>query len=91
MLLLFAADIAVDAVADFSGHHCVSESSHPGSDQDKGPCSHCSCATHNATVVLADSAVPLSVRSDREAFAPSSVVMRLPRFATTIDHPPQLA
>src|SRR5215467_2906124 len=47
----FAGDIIADSIADLQGDHCVSESSQSDPHQEKTPCSHCSCAVHNGTVI----------------------------------------
>jgi len=89
-LLLFVGDIVVDAAADLCGDHCVSQSAQEGSDHEKGPCSHCSCATHNGAVVVTDDNLRLSDCLQVERLLPPNALRRMPKLAVSIDHPPQL-
>src|SRR3954451_22224747 len=90
-LSAFAGDIVADSIADALGEHCVSQTSAPSSQQEKEPCSHCSCAVHNGSIVAStnavDAAAALAVllfRLDFDAPMP-------PGMPKAIDHPPQLA
>jgi hypothetical protein len=90
-LLLFASDIVADAAADLCGDHCISQSSEAGSDHEKAPCSHCSCATHSGSVVVTDCALGISGGQQSEKLFPPAAMGRSPKLAASIDHPPQLA
>jgi hypothetical protein len=90
-LLNFAGDIVADSIADVRGNHCVSETSHSGSQHEKTPCSHCSCAVHVGAVVITNSAVRVSRDFQESVFiliGDESAPRALP---AAIDHPPQLA
>jgi hypothetical protein len=90
-LLNFAGDIVADSLADVRGNHCVSEASHSGSQHEKTPCSHCSCAVHIGAVVITNSVVHVSGDFQASAFFPSSDESAPPALPAAIDHPPQLA
>jgi isocitrate dehydrogenase len=90
-LLNFAGDIVADSIADARGNHCISQSSHSGSQHEKTPCSHCSCAVHVGAVVITNSAVRVSRDFQESVFiliGDESPPRALP---AAIDHPPQLA
>jgi hypothetical protein len=90
-LLNFAGDIVADSIADVRGNHCVSETSHSGSQHEKTPCSHCSCAIHVGAVVITNSTVRVSRDFQESVFiliGDESPPRALP---AAIDHPPQLA
>lgn len=90
-MLLFVGDLAADSIADLAGGHCTPETSQSSPSHEKGPCSHCSCATHIGAVVIAEFAMRLGTQlqaADRlSAFDEATP----PRLAASIDHPPQLA
>jgi hypothetical protein len=90
-LLVFGGDIVVDAIADARGDHCVSQSSQSDSHHEKTPCSHCSCAVHNATVIAANNGVHVSADFQASAFVLTSDQSALAGLPAAIDHPPQLA
>jgi len=90
-LLLFIGDIALDAVADLSQGHCETLASQSVPDHEKSPCSHCLCATHSGTVVVADLAPKLGNDLRPADFLPTADEATPPRLAASIDHPPQLA
>jgi len=90
-MLLFAGDLALDAVADLSHGHCEALASQSVPDHDKSPCSHCLCATHSGAVVVADLAPKLGNDLQPADFLPSVDEGTPPRLAASIDHPPQLA
>ncbi len=90
-LFTFAGDIVADSVGDARGEHCVAQTCPSDSHHDTTPCSHCSCAVHNGTVITTNHAV--IVRDDFKAF---SFVLTgdesaPPGVPGAIDHPPQLA
>jgi hypothetical protein len=90
-LCAFAGDVVADSIADLRGDHCVCQSSQSDSHHEKTPCSHCSCAVHNGTVITSTLTVDIVgafrgsiLFSIGEQFAPSGL-------PAAIDHPPQLA
>jgi hypothetical protein len=90
-LFIFAGDIVADSVVDAQGEHCVAQTCPSHSHHEKTPCSHCSCAVHNGTVIAANNAVLIS--DDFQTFTlvvtgDASAPVRVP---AAIDHPPQLA
>jgi hypothetical protein len=89
--VLFTGDIVADGVSDLRGDHCISQTSETGSHNGAGECSHCSCATHSGTVVVADSGIPLAGAPDSRTLFGLSAFARVPKLAVAIDHPPQLA
>jgi hypothetical protein len=89
-LLLFAGDMAADQIDDLYGIHCDSQSQSLPS-HDKSPCSHCSCATHMGTVVLADFTLRVGADMQLTVCLHGDDQARPPRLADSIDHPPQLA
>jgi hypothetical protein len=87
----FAGDIVADSLADACGEHCISQSSQSNSQDEKAPCSHCSCAVHNGSVLASSNVVQISGALDASAFVLTverSAPDGIPR---AIDHPPQLA
>jgi hypothetical protein len=87
----FAADIVVDSIADLQGDHCVSESSQSDPHHEKTPCSHCSCAVHNGTVIAANSGVHVSDDLQPSALVVAGDASAPVSLPAAIDHPPQLA
>ena len=90
-LFAFAGDIVADSIADARGNHCISQSSEPDSHHEKKPCSHCSCDVHNGAVVIANSAVHVSIAFEPAVFLVTSDESAPARLPASIDHPPQLA
>jgi|SRR5581483_5464995 len=90
-LCAFAGDIVADSIADLRGDHCVSQSSQPDSQHDNAPCTHCSCAVHNGTVVTSTVAVDISVVFLASVFFPLGEQCAPDGLPAAIDHPPQLA
>jgi hypothetical protein len=90
-LFAFAGDIVADSLVDAREGHCVAHACPSDSHSEKTPCSHCSCAVHNGTVIVANNNVP--VNDDFGAFTfvragDASAPISMP---AAIDHPPQLA
>lgn len=90
-LCAFAGDIVADSIADLRGDHCISENSQSDSQHEKEPCSHCSCAVHNGSVIASISAVLVSEASEHSLFVPAIDQFAPPGIPLAIDHPPQLA
>jgi hypothetical protein len=87
----FAGDIVADSIADLRGHHCTSQCSQSEPQHEKAPCSNCSCAVHNGSVIASNNGVHVSADTQPSAFIlitdePAQVGPR-----AAIDHPPQLA
>ncbi|HZR77700.1 MAG TPA: hypothetical protein VFA58_00735 [Chthoniobacterales bacterium] len=89
-LFTFSGDLIVDAFADLRGEHCVSETSHSDSHNDKSPCSHCSCAVHMGAVILSASIVNFAGGLQPSLFFLSGDQSAPAVLPTAIDHPPQL-
>jgi hypothetical protein len=90
-LCAFAGDVVADSIADLRGDHCVCQSSQSDSHHEKTPCSHCSCAVHNGTVITSTVAVDISGAFGASVFLSSSEQSAPDGLPAAIDHPPQLA
>ena len=90
-LFAFGGDIIADSLADLRGDHCVSESSQSDSQHEKAPCSHCSCAVHNGSVIASSDAMQVSGAQDGSRFLPTIEPLAPEGLPPAIDHPPQLA
>jgi hypothetical protein len=91
VLFAFGGDIVADSIVDACGEHCPSQTCPSESHQDKTPCSHCSCAVHNGSVIAANNGVHVSADVHPSVFiliSDESVRVGPP---AAIDHPPQLA
>lgn len=86
-LLAFTGDIVADAVAELRCDHCVSACSH----NEKVPCSHCSCAVHNGSVVASDNSVHIFRPSALSFFIGTEDQSAATGVPVAIDHPPELA
>src|ERR1043166_7773328 len=77
----FAGDIVADSIADLRGDHCTSQTSQSDSHHEKAPCSHCSCAVHNGTVIASSVTVHVNGAFHASVFFPTgeqSAPTRLP-------------
>jgi hypothetical protein len=90
-LLAFAGDIVADSIADLRGDHCISERSPSDSHHEKTPCSHCSCAVHNGTVIASTATVDISDALGVFAFFAATEQSPPSGVSVAIDHPPKLA
>ena len=63
----------------------------PGSQHDKAPCAHCSCALENGTVIASTVSVDISAAFRASVFVSTSEQSAPDGLPTAIDHPPQLA
>ena len=91
VLFAFGGDIVADSIVDARGDHCASGTCPAGSDHEKAPCSHCSCAVHNGSVIAGNNGVHVSADVQPSVFIlirDESVQVGPP---AAIDHPPQLA
>jgi hypothetical protein len=91
VLFAFGGDIVADSIVDALGGHCTAQTCPTDSHQEKTPCSHCSCAIHNGSVIAGNNGVHLSAD-----VRPSTVISIRDESAqvgppAAIDHPPQLA
>ena len=87
----FGGDIVADSIVDARGEHCAAETCPADSSHEKAPCSHCSCAVHNGSVIAANNGVHVSGGVQPSVFiviSDESVQVGPP---AAIDHPPQLA
>jgi H+/Cl- antiporter ClcA len=87
----FAGDIVADSIADLRGDHCTSQCSESDQQHEKAPCSHCSCAVHNGTVITSTAAVHITGVLQVSIFFPASDQSTPTGLPAAIDHPPQLA
>jgi hypothetical protein len=91
VLFAFGGDIVADSIGDSCREQCAAQTCPSDSHHEKTPCSHCSCAVHNGSVIAANNGV--HVRADVQpsvSILISDESVRVgPRAA--IDHPPQLA
>src|ERR1051325_6824971 len=86
----FVGDIVADAIADACDDHCISQSSQSDPQQEKTPCSHCSCAIHNGNVIVSNNAVLIDAASTLSFLIPTVDQSAPPGLPPAIDHPPQL-
>ena len=89
--LCFAGDIVADSIVDASGKHCAAQTCPADSHQEKTPCSHCSCAVHNGSVIAGNNGVHVGADVQPSVFIlirDESAQVGPP---AAIDHPPQLA
>jgi hypothetical protein len=87
----FAGDIIADSIADLRGDHCTSQCSQSDPQREKAPCSHCSCAVHNGSVITSTAAVQITGDFQASIFFRSSDQSAPSGLPAAIDHPPQLA
>src|SRR5215510_14154839 len=91
VLFAFGGDIVADSIVDALGEHCAAQAYPSDSHHEKTPCSHCSCAVHNGSVIAGNNGVHVSADAQPSAFIfiRDESAQIGPRAA--IDHPPQLA
>jgi hypothetical protein len=87
----FAGDIVADSIADLQGDHCLSQSSQSDPHHEKTPCSHCSCAVHNGTVIASTATLDISDAFGVFTFFTATEQSPPSGVSAAIDHPPQLA
>src|ERR1051325_6394399 len=51
VLFAFSGDIVADLIIDALGEHCAAQTCPSDSDHEKTPCSHCSCAVNEGSVI----------------------------------------
>ncbi len=91
VLFAFGGDIVADSIVDSRGEHCAAQTCPSDSHHEKTPCSHCSCAVHNGSVIATNNGVHVSADVQPSVFIlirdePAQVGP-----PAAIDHPPQLA
>jgi hypothetical protein len=87
----FGGDIIADSIVDSRGEHCAAQTCPSDSHQEKTPCSHCSCAVHNGSVIAANNGVHVSADVQPSVFILISDESARVGPPAAIDHPPQLA
>ena len=90
-LFAFAGDIVADSIVDAQCEHCAGQTCPADSNHEKTPCSHCSCAVHNGSVIAANNGVHVSADVQPSVFILISDESVLAGPPAAIDHPPQLA
>jgi hypothetical protein len=89
-MLLFVGDLMADSVTELCETSCAPETSQSSSSHEKAPC-QCICAGHIGAVIATDFAMPLGGDLQPASYLPGTDEATPPRFAASIDHPPQLA
>jgi hypothetical protein len=87
----FTGDMVADSIADACSDHCLSQTSQSNSQNEKAPCSHCSCCVHGGSAIVSSGVLRISGPLQSSVF-----VLAIERSAPeglrpAIDHPPQLA
>ena len=90
-LCAFGGDIVADSIVDSRGEHCAAQTCPSDSHQEKAPCSHCSCAVHNGSVIAGNNGVHVSADIQPFVFVLISDESAPASLPAAIDHPPQLA
>ena len=91
VLFAFGGDIVADSIVDSQCEHCAGQTCPADSHHEKTPCSHCSCAVHNGSVIAANNGVHVSVDVQPSVFILISDESVRAGPPAAIDHPPQLA
>jgi hypothetical protein len=91
VLFAFGGDIVADSIVDARGEHCAAQTCPSDSHHEKTPCSHCSCAVHNGSVIAANNGVHVSADAQPSALILISDETARVGLPAAIDHPPQLA
>jgi hypothetical protein len=90
-LFTFVGDIVADSIADLRGDHCTSQCSQSDPQHEKAPCSHCSCAVHNGTVIASTATLDIGDAFEVFTFVAATEQSSPSGAPAAIDHPPQLA
>jgi len=91
VLFAFGGDIVADSIVDALGEHCAAQAYPSDSHHEKTPCSHCSCAVHNGSVIAGNNAVQFNADVQPSVFILVSDESARVGPPAAIDHPPQLA
>jgi len=90
-LFAFGGEIIADSIGDSCGDYCVAQTSQSQSEQEKTPCSHCSCCVHGGSVIAANNGVRVTADVQPSIFILISDETARVGPPAAIDHPPQLA
>ena len=91
VLFAFGGDIVADSIVDALGEHCAAQTCPSESHHEKTPCSHCSCAVHNGSVIAGNNSVQFNADVQPSVFILVGDESARVGPPTAIDHPPQLA
>ena len=91
VLFAFGGDIVADSIVDALGGHCAEQTCPTDFHHEKTPCSHCSCAVHNGTVIAGNNSVHVVAGVQPSVFISISDESAQIGPPAAIDHPPQLA
>ena len=91
VLFAFGGDVVADSIVDAQGEHCAAQTCPADSHHEKAPCSHCSCAVHNGSVIATNNGLHVCDNFQASAFVLTSDESALVGSPAAIDHPPQLA
>ena len=91
VLFAFGGDIVADSIIDALGEHCAAQTCPTDAQHEKTPCSHCSCAVHNGSVIALNNGVHVSADVQLSVFILVSDESARVGPPAAIDHPPQLA
>jgi hypothetical protein len=91
VLFAFSGDIVADSIVDALGEHCTAQTCPSDADHEKTPCSHCSCAVHNGSVIASNSSLHINADVQPTIFISIRDESAQVGPPVAIDHPPQLA
>src|SRR5262245_742562 len=91
VFFVFGGDIVADSIVDALGEHCSAQAFPTDSHHEKTPCSHCSCAVHNGSVIAGNDGVQVSDDFAASGFVLANNQSSAGGLPAEIDHPPQLA
>jgi hypothetical protein len=91
VLFAFGGDIVADSIIDALGEHCAVQTCPSDSQHEKTPCSHCSCAIHNGSVIAGNNGLHFSADVEPTVCVLVSDESARVGPPVAIDHPPQLA
>ena len=91
VLFAFGGDIVADSIVDALGEHCAAQAFPSDSHHEKTPCSHCSCAVHNGSVIAGNNGVNVNADVQPSVFILVGDESARVGPPAAIDHPPQLA
>jgi hypothetical protein len=91
VLFAFGGDIVADSIVDALGEHCAVQTCPSDSHHEKTPCSHCSCAVHNGSVISGNNSLYVNADVQPSIFISIRDESAQVGSPAAIDHPPQLA
>jgi hypothetical protein len=86
----FTGDMVADSISDACGDHCLSQASQSNSQNEKTPCSHCSCCVHGGSAIVSSGALQIGNALPSSVFVAALERSALEGLRPPIDHPPQL-